>query len=118
SPPTTASDVYAMGVMLFVALTGRLPFPGASEDALEAKREQDAPEVRKFAAHAPSDLAELCSTMLARSPEQRPALDKVVSLVGSSHEPQPTRRRFVAASSLFVGRDAELQLLRAAFSEV
>ncbi|MGJ7498514.1 serine/threonine-protein kinase [Variovorax sp. RT4R15] len=70
--PTTASDLYAIGSMLFIALTGRLPFEGPLSDVLELKRHQAAPRVHSLCADAPHDLANLCDALLQRDPAARP----------------------------------------------
>lgn len=63
-------DWYALGVMLYDALADGLPFQSA--DMLELfrqKQERDAPPLPD---NVPSDLAELCLKLLARSPTDRP----------------------------------------------
>src|SRR6185437_4321623 len=42
-PLTAAADWYAVGVMLFVALSGKLPFEGDTPDILDAKLTGEAP---------------------------------------------------------------------------
>jgi tetratricopeptide (TPR) repeat protein len=64
-----AADWYAVGVMLYEGLTGTCPFVGAPLAIMDRKRKQDAPPLDSG---APSDLADLCVRLLARSPAERP----------------------------------------------
>ena len=48
-PATAASDYYALGVMLFEALTGDLPFTGKPGEILAAKQLSSAPRAREVA---------------------------------------------------------------------
>jgi len=68
---TAASDWYAVGVMLYEALTGRLPFLGSTLKILAAKQQHDPPHVHDFAPQAPADLADLCMGLLRRDPSAR-----------------------------------------------
>ena len=70
-PVTAASDWYAVGVMLYEALTGRLPFIGTTLKILSAKQQHDPLPVHEFAPEAPEDLAELCMGLLRRDPSAR-----------------------------------------------
>ena len=56
-PVTPAADWYSVGVVLYQALTGRLPFIGQSGDVLEAKRWSTPPPPRELVPDTPEDLS-------------------------------------------------------------
>ena len=69
---TVASDLYALGVMLFELLTGRTPFAGASPAELPTLVEQsDPPSPRVLAPAVPGDLEIVCLKCLERDPARR-----------------------------------------------
>jgi hypothetical protein len=109
-----AADWYALGVVLFQAMTGRLPLAATSDALLVLKQHTAAPEVSRFV-DAPPDLARLCMQLLERDPNERPSEARIFELLAASrtdHEaawmPAATEGR------LFVGRKVELGLLEAA----
>ena len=131
-PTSPASDWYSVGVMLFEALTGELPFTGSVVDMITRRIAGDAPAVRSKNPEAPSDLAALCMALLAREPEERPLGDEVLALLGSdgaassdSFPPQgrPTRAsldlpaRSAARTTGLLGRDDVLADLEAALAD-
>src|SRR5205807_916506 len=65
------ADWYAVGVLLFQALTGRLPFLGSNEDILHNKHRFDAPSPCVLAPGIPGDLALLCQHLLRIEPMAR-----------------------------------------------
>ncbi len=99
-----AADWYAVGVVLFEALTGELPYP--SGHGLEAKVTVDAPSPRERTADLPADLVELCERLLRREPGRRPGAAELLERFGL-HDAGPVPS--------FVGRASELDALRASF---
>jgi hypothetical protein len=67
------ADVYAVGIILFLMLTGRLPFEEITRRAPLRGALRDAPDVRSFEAEAPAELADLVARCLERDPEDRPS---------------------------------------------
>lgn len=112
-PLTPASDWYAVGAMLYVALTGRLPFEGPPMQVLVAKQRFDAPSPGMVADGVPDDLEALCLDLLRRTPEERPAGHEVLRRLGA-RRPAP-RSRSVEQRAAFVGREAHLAALRETF---
>jgi serine/threonine protein kinase len=70
---TPASDVYSAGVMLFLMLTGRLPFESPNAMALVAMhRDDQPPAVSSLRPDAPARLAATADASLAKHPAERP----------------------------------------------
>ncbi len=65
-------DWYAVGVMLYVCLTGRHPFEGSSIDVMNRKLEAEPPAPSAVSAGVPADLEALCVDLLRREPTERP----------------------------------------------
>ncbi len=107
--PSPASDWYAFGVVLHLALTGDFPFRGAE---VERRRAHGPPRpVRDLCPGAPDDLARLCDELLAPDAAARPSGSEILHRLGVREGPPPVPR------SPFVGRSAELRALRAAYEE-
>ena len=77
---TAASDVYALGGVLMVMLTGHAPFPGDNAVAVLHQQITDrAPLVSSRRPDAPPTLDDLVARMLAKDPAHRPTSDEVVT---------------------------------------
>src|ERR1041384_5278005 len=71
-PITTASDWYSVGVILYEALTGRLPFTGTVFEVFERKQQMEPPPPRALVPSVPEDLDTRCRDLLRRDPRARP----------------------------------------------
>jgi serine/threonine-protein kinase len=71
---TAGSDLYALGVMLYQLLTGRLPHDGASMgELLRRVAEDPAPDLQALRPDLPSGVARLLARLMARRSAERPA---------------------------------------------
>ena len=71
-PVDVRTDVYALGVALFEALTGTVPFPHeTSASRLLAKIQEPPPMVTQVASGIPSGFDAVVAKALARDPEER-----------------------------------------------
>jgi serine/threonine protein kinase len=114
-PVSVASDWYSVGVMLYEALTGRLPFTGSILDVLAAKRDRDPLPPASIAANVPADLDALCIGLLHRDPARRPSEADVLRCLSRLDQPPRSNRKAPRARDTFVGRARELAALRDAY---
>ncbi len=113
APVTPAADWYAVGVVLFEALTGRVPFEGPPLDVLLQKQARSAPAPRSLVPSTPPDLDTLCSELLARQPANRPTSHAVLRRLGAPAGSAPIT---LDGSSAFAGRDREMAVLARAIA--
>jgi eukaryotic-like serine/threonine-protein kinase len=124
-----ANDWYSVGVMLFVAATGRTPFHDDASwvRSLMARLARPAPAPSEFAPQTPKWLDRLCLGLLDANPETRWNATHIRNLLTPSTsqelivgphtgsfeihthpETGPVRVRSVAERAQFVGRQSEL----------
>ena len=71
--PTVASDIYALGVLLFFLVSGRYPVRGATGNEIEKAHQRDAPKLslRRLRPDLPEDFATVVERALSRSRFER-----------------------------------------------
>src|SRR5882672_3079284 len=68
-----SSDLYAVGIIFFEMLTGRLPFDAPDIPSFFLKHlKEPAPKVRALAPHVPDSLDQLIASLMAKLPQSRP----------------------------------------------
>jgi serine/threonine protein kinase len=120
SPLTRAADWYSFGVMLYLALVGKLPFSGNTSDILKQKRTSEIIPPERLRPGIPDDLAALCVKLLRRSASERPTYPEIIALLGlgtvAPVSPAPVAR--ARGDQPFLGRETELGQLREAYGDL
>ena len=114
------ADMYSVGVVLYQALTGRLPFMGPPSAVLAAKQAETPPPPRLLDGRVPADLDELCMALLERLPARRPTGADLLRRLGFAPaeyaaDTAPSRASLPRS---FVGRQDELRTLQTALRDV
>ncbi len=109
---TAACDWFAVGVMLFEALTGERAFQSRKREALLIEKSAGTrPSPQDLVSAVPDDLNTLCRDLLRPLPQDRPLSGEVLKrLQGSSGS--------VIEAAVWIGRERELQALRDAWRHV
>jgi eukaryotic-like serine/threonine-protein kinase len=117
--PSEASDWYGVGVTLYKALTGNIPFAGSMIDVLMRKRIDDPPAPAEVVPGVRADLSAACMGLLHRDPAQR--LSGAEALRGLARDtalPMSPATAAAIRDTPFVGRDRPLQMLNDAMRVV
>jgi len=118
-PAGAAADWYAVGVMLYEALTGRPPHDGPVMKVLQDKQQVAPPPPEELAPDAPADLAALCAALLRFDPADRPSGPSVLRRLGRGATAPPLSPTSTQSDAPpFIGRDRELRQLGEALAGV
>jgi len=109
-PASPASDWYSVGVMLYLALTGHLPFSGDLSSLVLAKQALPARPPSELNP-VPRELEELCLALLSKNPMSRPDALQILETLGDKRH--AASRSVGAFAQGFVGRRAEVTRLSA-----
>jgi serine/threonine protein kinase/tetratricopeptide (TPR) repeat protein len=106
-----ASDWYSVGVILYQALTGRLPFRGRFFEVMLRKQTRDPIQPREINPNVSRDLNELCLRLLRRDADARPSGREILRALGV----QRTPFTLLPHDNSFIGRERHLAELHDAF---
>lgn len=115
---TPAADMYALGVMLFEALTGEVPFVGAGVQVLADKQRRTPPRPSSIVQEVPPVLDRLCTQLLTPDADARPTAREVLRALAG---PDAKARRGLdqalseTLAERFVGRVERLREIDVAF---
>lgn len=117
-----SSDLYAVGCLAYELFTGRLPFRGPLMEVVRAHANQPPIPPGRLRAELPEPLEAIVLKLMAKDQRERyqsadEVLDDLSVLAGLTlAKPNLDQKKSYLKSSVLVGRDAELETLKAALS--
>ncbi len=109
------ADWYSVGIMLYEALTGTVPYKGNTYEIINHKLTFTPPHPNTLVRGVPDDLDQLCIDLLQFEPERRPTGEQVVQLLQTNRKMAEVPGSLSKAPEpIFVGREPELAALNAA----
>lgn len=118
SATSPASDCYAVGILMYEALTGTRPFPGQTfKEVLELKNTRQPRLPGRVADGIPADLERLCLELLAIEPAARPSATDILHRLNAWDmlaEINTDAADELSDGDVFVGRKKALETLLAA----
>jgi serine/threonine protein kinase len=110
------ADWYAVGVILYQALTGQLPFIGPSYDVMMEKLRREPVAPHLVVSGVPHDLEQLCMELLRIDSTARPDGSEILRrLQGDDDEVEALNPS--AQTAVFVGRRSEMRTIEDAFGD-
>ncbi|PZF86357.1 serine/threonine-protein kinase [Micromonospora deserti] len=79
APAQPATDVYSLGVLLYEALSGRVPYPADTWEQLSEALAAGRPPTLTGVPDLPPEVARICLRCLARDPAERPTARQVAA---------------------------------------
>jgi len=124
---TPQADLYSLGAMLYELVTGRPPFQADDPTAVISQHINTPPVAPSWhSEHCPPDLESLILRLLSKVPADRPATASELLAAleavdpnarSASHSDSSANPLDRLARGVFVGRERELERLRAAFDD-
>jgi eukaryotic-like serine/threonine-protein kinase len=114
--PSRAGDWYGIGVTLYEALTGAIPFAGPIDEVLVRKTTSDPRAPAQVSPDVPTDVSAVCMGLLCRDPARRLSGHEALRRLARDATPYRLQSASVPLRDApFVGRDHQLRALHGAF---